>query len=205
VAAEPQVYELLAQTLLYPDGDFAVRISARAATLSSPAVWAAVMVDALVGVAAVDLQTEHVRLFINAYGGSPCLPYESVYTEARVMGEVAREVAELYAEWGVQETGEMPDHAAVELAFAAQLARLRLLPEIGEDRELVRQAQETFERDHLRGWLPALGANLQAAAELPFYRAVGAALASVFGAGSAASRTGVRGGSPSDPFLDLSA
>jgi putative dimethyl sulfoxide reductase chaperone len=197
VAAEPQVYELLAQALLYPDGDFARRIEARAAALSAPAPWAAAMVNALVGVVTVDLQTEHVRLFVNAYGGSPCLPYESVYVEARVMGEVAQEVADLYAGWGVQETGEMPDHAAVELAFAAQLARLRLLPEIGEDGQLVQQALETFERDHLAGWLPSLGANLQAAAELPFYRAAGAALAAVFASDAGA-------GSHGDSGRDLS-
>ena len=205
MAAEPQVYELLAQALLYPDDSFVARVQARAAALSAPSPWAAAMLDALTSAATEDLQTEHVRLFINAYGGSPCLPYESVYAEGRVMGEVAHEVADLYTQWGLQETGEMPDHAAVELAFAAQLARLRLLPEIGEDRPLVRQALETFERDHLRAWLPTLAANLQAAAELPFYRTVGAALATVFGTGGATGRIEGRRGSPEDFSLDLSA
>jgi putative dimethyl sulfoxide reductase chaperone len=204
VAAEPQVYELLAQALIYPDGSFAASIRARVQALSSPAPWATAIVDALAGTATGDLQSEHVRLFINAYGGSPCLPYESVYAEGRVLGEVAREVAQLYAEWGVEETGEMPDHAAVELAFAAQLARLSRLPESGEDRQLVRWAQESFEQDHLRAWLPVLGAKLQAAAEFPFYRAVGAALVAVFGTGSGAGWPGVRGGSTSHLFPDLS-
>jgi TorA maturation chaperone TorD len=203
VAAEPQVYELLAQALVYPDDTFAGRVEARATALSFATRWAAAMVDALAGTATEDLQTEHVRLFINDYGGSPCLPYESVYAEARLMGEAAKEVAELYAEWGVQETGELPDHAAVELAFAAQLARLRLLPEMDEDRQLVRDAQEAFERDHLRTWLPVLGANLQAAAELPFYQAVGAALTEVFGGGSRAGGPGIRRGSPDDLLPEL--
>lgn len=205
MAAEPQVYELLAQALLYPDDSFAASIQARVEALPAPAPWAAALVDALDGAATGDLQSEHVRLFINAYGGSPCLPYESVYTEGRVLGEVAQAVAELYAEWGVQETGEMPDHAAVELAFAAQLARLRRLPEVGADRQLVQQAQVSFERDHLRAWLPALGAKLQTVTEFPFYRAVGAALLAVFGTGSGAGWPAVHGGSSSHLFPDLSA
>jgi TorA maturation chaperone TorD len=193
VAAESPVYELLAQALVYPDEGFAEKIEARIQALSVRTGWAAALAATSAGVPTGDLESEHVRLFINASGGAPCLPYESVHIEGQVLGEVAREVAEIYAEWGVQETGDMPDHAAVELAFAGQLARLRLLPEIGEDRQLVRQALEAFERDHLRTWLPALGTNLQDAAELPFYRAVGVALVEVFGAGRPASRGGSAG------------
>jgi putative dimethyl sulfoxide reductase chaperone len=204
VAAEPQVYELLAQALIYPDDAFAAKVAGRARALSASAPWAKALVEALDGVVLEDLQTEHVRLFVNAFGGAPCLPYESVYAEGQVMGQAARDLAALYTEWGVQETGEMPDHAAVELAFAAQLARLRLLPELGEEREAVRQTLEVFGRDHLRGWLPRLGADLQVAADLAFYRALGDALLAVFGAGEAAGRTGRRA-APGDLYLDTPA
>jgi len=185
VAAEPQVYELLAQAMLYPDAPFGAQMQARVGALPAASPWAAALIETLAGETLENLQAEHIRLFVNAYGGAPCLPYESVYAEGRVLGEVAQDVAALYAQWGVEETGEMPDHAAVELAFAAQLARLCAALEASEDRSLARQTLDAFEREHLRAWLPGLAADLQAAADLPFYRAVGAALGAVFG-GSAA-------------------
>jgi putative dimethyl sulfoxide reductase chaperone len=204
VAAEPQVYEILAQALLYPDAAFTGRMQARVQALSVVPAWAREMIDALSGTALEDLQTEHVRLFVNAYGGAPCLPYESVYAERQVLGEVAQEVAALYAQWGVEETGEMPDHAAVELAFAAQLARLRQVVDAREDRDLAQQALEEFERDHLRAWLPGLAADLKSAAELTFYQAVGAALQAVFGVTEVSSRTRRYTASADDLFLELS-
>jgi TorA maturation chaperone TorD len=203
VAAEPEVYEILAQALLYPDAAFAAKMQARAQALSVVSPWAHQMVDALRGETLEDLQTEHVRLFVNAYGGAPCLPYESVYAERQVLGEVAQEVAALYAQWGVEETGEMPDHAAVELAFAAQLARLRQVIEAREDRELARQTLEEFEHDHLRAWLPGLAADLKSAAELTFYQAVGVALQAVFDFTEASGRARRHVASADDLFLDL--
>jgi putative dimethyl sulfoxide reductase chaperone len=203
VAAEPQVYEILAQALLYPDAAFAAKMQARAQALSVVPSWAHQMVDALSGAALEDLQTEHVRLFVNAYGGAPCLPYESVYAERQVLGEVAQEVASLYAQWGVEETGEMPDHAAVELAFAAQLARLRQVVEAREDRELARQTLEEFERNHLRAWLPGLAADLRVAAELAFYQTLGVALQAIFGVKEATGRARRHAASADDLLLDL--
>jgi len=204
VAAEPQVYELLAQALLYPDATFAGKVHARAQALAVVASWAQQMVDALRGAALEDLQTEHVRLFVNAWGGAPCPPYESVYTNGQMLGEVSQDVAALYAQWGVEETSEMPDYAAVELAFATQLARLLLGLEAEAERDLVRQTLEAFERDHLRAWLPRLAADLQAAADLAFYQALGSALQAVFGVEEAANRTR-RHTAASDLCLDLPA
>jgi putative dimethyl sulfoxide reductase chaperone len=203
VAAEPEVYEILAQALLYPDAAFAAKMQARVQALSVAPPWAHEMIDVLSGAALEDLQTEHVRLFVNAYGGAPCLPYESVYAERQVLGEVAQEVAALYAQWGVEETGEMPDHAAVELAFAAQLARLRQVLEDREDRELARLTLEEFERDHLRTWLPGLAADLRAAAGLTFYQALGVALQTIFGVKEASIRARRHTASADDLFLDL--
>lgn len=202
MAAEPQVYELLAQALIYPGEDFAARVLMRVDALSAETAWAEALAAALNGFSTDALQTEHTRLFVNAYGGAPCLPYESVYAEGRMLGEIAAEVAAFYADWGVHETAELPDHAAVELAFAAQLARLRQLPDIGENRDAVAEALEAFERAHLRTWLPALAADMQASAELSFYKATGSALAAVFGAGQARGRAG-RAGRPGDLFLDM--
>ena len=203
MAVEPQIYELLSQALVYPDEAFADRIQVRVQALSAPALWARDITASLSDVSLEDLQTEHVRLFVNAYGGSPCLPYESVYTEGRMLGEAAYGVAAVYAQWGVEETSEMADHAAVELAFAAQLARLGQLPEMEENRDLVRESLEAFERDHLRTWLPDLAAALRAAAALPFYRAVGDGLAAVFGAKDVRGRANRLASSSGDFFLEL--
>ena len=179
--SEPQTYEFLAQALLYPDTTFAQRMGVRAQALSVPTLWASTMIDALTGETLEDLQVEHVRLFVNAFGGARCLPYESVYGEGQMLGEVAQAVANLYAEWGVEGTVELPDHAAVELAFAAHLARLGLILEGDDDRQRAAKALLAFERDHLRAWLPVLAAALRAEAELGFYRELGAALQAVFG------------------------
>jgi TorA maturation chaperone TorD len=182
MAADAQTCEFLAQALLYPGGTFARKLAARAQALAGPPAWAQRMVRAFSAETLEDLQVEHVRLFVNAYGGAPCLPYESVYAEGQALGEVAQGLAALYAEWGVEDTGEMPDYAAVELAFAAQLARLQPVLPGEEERQRAGQAAAAFERVHLRAWLPVLGAGLQAAAELAFYRELGEALQAVFGA-----------------------
>lgn len=201
MAAEPQIYEFFAEALLYPDAAFAAKLQARAQSLSAASPWARQMIATLDGEGLEELQVEHVRLFVNAYGGSPCLPYESVYAEGQALGEVAQEVAALYARWGVEETGEMPDHAAVELAFAAQLARLQQVLEPEDDREIAGGALAEFERAHLRAWMPGLAADLQAAAEAPFYRELGAALQAVFGVKQGSGRRKPR--AASDPlFLD---
>lgn len=203
MAAEPQVYELLAQALLYPDAAFAGKMQARFQALSVITSWAGQMLDALHGEALEDLQTEHVRLFINAWGGAPCPPYESVYADGQMWGEAAQAVIALYAQWGVEETGEMPDHAAVELAFAAQLARLRQILAPGEDRDLAEQVLAAFERDHLCAWLPRLAADLQVAADLAFYRALGGGLQAVFGAAAPSGRPRRSAAGP-EQFVDPS-
>jgi putative dimethyl sulfoxide reductase chaperone len=202
MATEPQTYEFLAQALLYPDASFAEKIEGRGRALSVLYPWAREMVDALAGETLEYLQVEHVRLFVNAYGGARCLPYESVYAEGQILGEAAQEVANLYAQWGVEETAEMPDHAAVELAFAAQLARLQPILESDEDRRRAGQALEAFERDHLRAWLPALAADLYRAAEVGFYRELGQGLDAIFGSQENSGRKKQAGG-PIDPYMDM--
>ena len=202
MAAEPQVYEFLAQALLYPDAAFADKMRARGHLLAGSPPWATAIVAALDEEPLVDLQAEHIRLFVNAYGGTPCLPYESVRLEGRVLGEAAHTVMALYNQWGVEQTGEMPDHAAVELAFAGQLARLLPAIESPEEQDLVREALDSFERDHLRSWLPGLAADLGDTAGLAFYRALGAALQEVFGPGAAVFRPERRAAASFDLFQD---
>ena len=120
------------------------------------------------------------------------------------MGEAAQDVASLYESWGVEETGEMPDHAAVELAFAAQLARLEQALDDADGREMAGDTLAEFERDHLRGWLPGFAADLLIAAELPFYRELGAGLQAVFGVQEASGRARRRAAS-GDLFLNMPA
>ncbi len=182
VAHPAETCELLAQALLYPDSAFAGNLHARAGALPDRPSWARGLVDALAGADLEDLQVEHVSLFVNAHGGARCLPYESVYREGQLLGEPARQVAALYAEWGVEQTEDLPDHAAVELAFAAHLARLQPLLATDDERRQAEKALHDFERVHLRAFLPHLAGQLQAGAGLAFYRALGLALEAVFGA-----------------------
>lgn len=90
------------------------------------------------------LETEYVRLFINAMPEVPCPPYGSVYLEGSVMGESTLWVIEMYRKYGMA-TDELADHVAVECEFLAWLSGLA-----GEDQA----ARQDFSMilGHLRQW-----------------------------------------------------
>jgi TorA maturation chaperone TorD len=92
------------------------------------------------------LQSEYVRLFINALPEISCPPYGSFYIEGSLMGESTVRLKKLYASYGWQ-TDEMADHIAVELEFLALLAALSQDGAIPEDYHFV--------LDHLNVWAPA--------------------------------------------------
>ncbi|MEW6594577.1 MAG: molecular chaperone TorD family protein [Thermodesulfobacteriota bacterium] len=87
------------------------------------AAEAGALMGEMVGVAAVRLQNEYVRLFVNALPEVPCPPYGSVYLEGSLMGETTLMVRGLYRKYGL-EPAEMPDHIAVESEFLAWLQGL---------------------------------------------------------------------------------
>ena len=90
------------------------------------------------------LETEYVRLFINAMPEVPCPPYGSVYLEGSVMGASTLRVIEIYRKYGMA-TDELADHIAVECEFLAWLSGLA-----GEN-QAARQ-DFSFILEHLRQW-----------------------------------------------------
>lgn len=93
------------------------------------------------------IQTEYVRLFVNATPEVTCPPYASVYLEGNLMGESTVEVAELYEKYGLLVNGsELPDHISIELEFLGLLsANLESKPEVKEDYDLM--------LSHLGDWI----------------------------------------------------
>ncbi len=78
------------------------------------------LLDGMRGIEPIRLETEYVRLFINAMPEVPCAPYGSVYLEGAVMGETTLKVAGIYRQYGMG-TDEPADHIAVECEFLAWL------------------------------------------------------------------------------------
>lgn len=95
--------------------------------------------------AALSLENEYVRLFINALPEVPCPPYGSVYLEGSLMSSSTVRLRRIYWSYGFDSV-EMPDHVSVELEFLAVLAALGDQPESRDDYAEV--------LDHLRAWTP---------------------------------------------------
>lgn len=123
------------------------------------------------------LEEEYVDLFVVGAAEGPCPPYESVWVDRRGLerGLVVVEVERAYATSGVAlaSTGELPDHAALELAFLSLLC--------GEEVEAWREVrveraadclrrQGAFHDRHLERWFPAFTRRLRrVAAPTSFY------------------------------------
>lgn len=93
------------------------------------------------------LESEYVRLFVNALPEVPCPPYASVYLEGGLHGATTARVRDLYRRWGV-DSHDMPDHFAVEAAFVAALR-----PAAATDAAAARDL--AWLHAHLRTWAPA--------------------------------------------------
>jgi TorA maturation chaperone TorD len=108
------------------------------------------------------LQSEYVRLFINALPETPCPPYGSFYLEGTLMGISTLEVKDLYAAYGFH-TDEMPDHIAVELEFLALLGTAsKQEEEVGESLD--------FLLGRLRSWTPAFFEQVDKNDRVGFFR-----------------------------------
>ena len=100
--------------------------------------------------------------------------YESLYRSGRLLGPETQAVAQLYAVAGLQiADGELPDHATLELAFLAYLARQPSLNPAHA--HCWRQLERQFLKNHAGRWLPALGRGLVATND-PVYAPIGGLL-----------------------------
>lgn len=108
--------------------------------------------------ALVRRQTRYKALFA-ASDRPPLWLYESAYRQGRLLGETSFALARLYQAAGLEIAGaELPDHAAVELAFLAHLAN-RAADE-PEHKTEWRRLERRFIKKHAGCWLPALGKAL---------------------------------------------
>jgi L-aspartate semialdehyde sulfurtransferase ferredoxin len=129
--------------------------------------------DAVAGLTAVPAESLPARRRrYAALGGGPGLWfYESGHREGRLLGEASFAVARLYQAAGLEPGGaELPDHASVELAFLAYLARRQALEP--EHRPAWRKLERRFIKEHGGRWLPALGRALVSSGD-PVYAPIG--------------------------------
>jgi len=123
------------------------------------------------------LQGEYTRLFLNGYPKTPCIPYESVYLEKRMLGEASLAVGAAYAEWEMQVEPGVLDHVSTELEFLAFLASAESMG--GRLAKDARKASESFLTEHLCRWVPRLAADLAREAKMEPFRLLGEALQTV--------------------------
>lgn len=118
------------------------------------------------------LNIAHARLFLGPFEiHAP--PYESMYLEPdkRLMGEVSRAVAHVYAEAGLGPgagPNELPDHITHELEFMYYTGFQAI--STGDPVWTARRQQ--FWNDHLSRWIPLLATNMLDADTQPFYNAL---------------------------------
>jgi len=136
IAADLRCLSLL---FSYPDAAWAA--------LPAPAgsgTAAAALLDRMRAVDAIGLQSEYVRLFINAMPSLPCPPYGSVHLEGSVLGRTTVQLAACYRRYGLV-CEEAADHIAVECEFLALLHRFA-------DRDAGTAADRRFLVRHLQSW-----------------------------------------------------
>ena len=98
--------------------------------------------------------------------------HESGYLNGRILGEETFAVARFYRSAGVEVNGsELPDHAALELAFLAHAASV--------ERDTTSFYERRFLDEHALRWLPALGKALASCSD-PIYAAIGQLLVDFF-------------------------
>ena len=117
------------------------------------------------------LGEEYMRVFQHSPGGTPCLPYESVYVDPgrQAAGWVMVLLQQEYAAAGLAVSpamNEPPDHVAVELEFMAFLCGQEAEAwgrEAMTDSARALERQAAFLRRHLGLWFPELAQRVATA------------------------------------------
>jgi TorA maturation chaperone TorD len=127
-----------------------------------------------------DLEEQHVALFGASKAGTLCPPYESVFLSpsGQPDGLLMARVEAAYSEIGIApspDTGELPDHVAIELEFMAMLCGQEAAAweanVVADAARSMRRAKRFLE-GHLSVWLPAFSRQLARADKDGFYRTV---------------------------------
>lgn len=179
--ARCEAYRLLAQAFHDPkilDNAFALKLEEAFQTLGIYLFKEAL--EALkcgIESSATDLAVEHCKLF---YGPAKLLapPYESMYTEGRVMGESTLEVIKKYREAGLAASPDfknLPDHIAAELEFMYYLAFKEAEAwEKGDVEKIFHYLlmQKRFLKEHLTKWIPQFCERILKNASSDFYKSL---------------------------------
>lgn len=146
----------------------------RLAPVSAAAERAAVAIAEVRREPLRERRTRHRGLFRG--GGHPRLwLHESLHRSGRLLGPQMFEVEQLYRAAGLQiADGALPDHASVELAFLAHLAKRA----DSEPRRAAqwRRIEKLFLRKHAGRWLPEVGRAIAASGDA-VYAPIGMLLA----------------------------
>ncbi len=122
------------------------------------------------------LAIDYTQLFHTA--ADRVIPYEGVQTglSDQLMGAAAQSVRAFMAQAGYAvhpQSGELPDHIWVELAFMGELTHREAQALCAGDKEtadLALALQRRFLEQHLGRWASSFAQQVQAAAATPFYR-----------------------------------
>jgi TorA maturation chaperone TorD len=133
------------------------------------------------------LAIEHAALFV-VPGPQQTFPFETSYRERRVVDEESRpgrmlgytalQVQRAYLEWDMPadvDTGELPDHAGVELRFMALMAAAERLSRNCAGKRCataILRAESDFLHAHILQWFPQWLECVRQRARWPFYKSV---------------------------------
>ncbi len=181
-------YRLFSQAFLYPADERLTALAAATQELAQDdhvAAQFAFYIDwrrilafvGSVGAPRIDLEEQHVALFGASKAGTLCPPYESAYLSpsGQPDGLSLARIEAAYSEIGIApspETGELPDHVAIELEFMAMLCGQEAAAweedDVAGAVKAMRRAKR-FLDGHLSVWLPAFARRLAATDKDGFY------------------------------------
>ena len=184
-------YRLFSQALLYPAHERLAALATATEELSQDdsvlaqfaffADWRRVLARLRdVGGPRRDLEEQHIALFGAGRTGTLCPPYESAFLSSSGQPDamLMAGIEAAYSEIGLApspETGELPDHIAIELEFMAMLCGQEAAAweedDVAGAVKAMRRAKR-FLSGHLSVWLPAFAGRLAVADKDGFYRAV---------------------------------
>ena len=118
------------------------------------------------------LQTEYVRLFVNAYPKVPCPPYESFYKTGLLSDyETIKDLLEFYQRFELLPKGEMADHIRVMLEY---LYVANLSDKVSD--EECSEIEERFLKKHLLKWVKKFAKCVEENSNLEFFKKVSSTL-----------------------------
>ncbi len=184
-------YRLFSQALLYPADERLAALATATEELAQDdhvlaqfaffADWRRVLARLRdVGRPRRDLEEQHVALFGASKAGTLCPPYESAFLSRSGQPDalLMAGIEAAYSEIGITpspETGELPDHVAIELEFMAMLSGQEAAAWEADDVAGAVKAMRRAKRfldGHLAVWLPAFARQLAVADKVGFYRSV---------------------------------